>query len=200
MTIDLHRLDSIDDCDEFIEALDDYVEDLVWEFVDAAEGKAYIAKYPNMDDSVGSWIYHLLYLGYNYESVTLPQMNATQVEAILTKLFPRKIMLVEPDDANSTIPELLAFWRFLQRVYKLTHAAKIVKLLEKLQPKFKSIMNDSSNFGIGKSFLAEAMSTGLNLEPDNLTGSNQSIDIQSIANLINTLGGKSSIDPSTQPS
>jgi hypothetical protein len=193
MTIDLHRLDSIDDCDEFIEALDDYLQELVGEFVDAAEGKAYLAQYPDMYESVGTWIYHLLYLGYNYESVTLPGMNATQVEVIVTKLFPRKIMLVEPDDANSTIPELLAFWQFLQRVYKPTHGAKVVKLLEKLQPKFKSIMNDSSNFGISKSFLAEATGT------DNLTGFNsqskQLIDIQSIANLINTLGCKSSIDP-----
>jgi Plasmid pRiA4b ORF-3-like protein len=198
MTIDLHRLDSIDDCDEFIEALDDYLQELVGEFVDSAEGKAYLAQYPDMNESVGTWIYHLLYLGYNYESVTLPRMNATQVEAIVTKLFPRKIMLVEPDDANSTIPELLAFWQFLQRVYKPTHGAKVVKLLEKLQPKFKSIMNDSSNFGIGKSFLSEAIGT------DNLAGFNpqsqQSIDIQSIANLINTLGGKSSFDPSSPES
>jgi hypothetical protein len=163
MTIDLHRLDSIDDC------------------VDSAEGKAYLAQYPDMSESVGTWIYHLLYLGYNYESVTLPRMNATQVEVILTKLFPHKIMLVEPDDANSTIPELLAFWQFLQRVYKPTHGAKVVKLLEKLQPKFKSIMNDNSNFGIGKSLLSEAMSTGFDLmDPDSLTGFNtqsqQSID------------------------
>ncbi len=205
MTIDLHRLDSIDDCDEFIEDLDDYVEDLVGEFVDTAEGKAYLAKHPDMDESVGSWIYHLLYLSYNYESVTLPKMNATQVEAIVTKLFPRKIMLVDPNDANSTIPELLAFWQFLQRVYKLPHAAKVVKLLEKLQPKFKSIMNDGSNFGIGKSALAEAMGAGLDLmDPDSLMGFNtqsqQSIDIQSIKNLINTLSGKSSIDPSSQSS
>jgi Plasmid pRiA4b ORF-3-like protein len=205
MTIDLHRLDSIDDCDEFIEALDDYLQELVGEFVDAAEGKAYLAQYPDMNESVGSWIYHLLYLGYNYESVTLPRMNATQVEAIVTKLFPRKIMLAEPDDANSTIPELLAFWQFLQRVYKPTHGAKVVKLLEQLQPKFKSIMNDRSNFGIGKSVLSEAMGPRLDLlDPDSLMGFNsqsqQSIDIQSIANLINTLGGKSSIDPSSQGS
>jgi hypothetical protein len=192
MTIDLHRLDSIDDCDEFIEDLDDYVEDLVGEFVDSAEGKAYLTKHPDMDDSVGSWIYHLLYLGYNYESVTLPQMNATQVEAIVTKLFPRKIMLVDPNDANSTIPELLAFWRFLQRVYKLAHGAKVVKLLEKLQPKFKSIMNDSSSFGIGKSALAQAMGVGFD------TQSNPSSDILGIDSLVNALMGKTSIDSPTQ--
>jgi Plasmid pRiA4b ORF-3-like protein len=194
MTIDLHRLDSIDDCDEFIEDLDDYVKDLVGEFVDSAEGKAYLAKHPDMDESVGSWIYHLLYLGYNYESVTLPKMNATQVEAIVTKLFPRKIMLVDPNDANSTIPELLAFWRFLQRVYKLTHGAKVVKLLEKLQPKFKSIMNDSSSFGIGKSALAQAMGVGFDRQ------SHPSSDVLGIDSLVNALMAKTSIDSSTQSS
>jgi hypothetical protein len=194
MTIDLHRLDSIDDCDEFIEALDDYLQELVGEFVETTEGKAYLSAHPDMNESVGSWIYHLLYLGYNYESVTLPKMNATQVEAIVTKLFPRKIMLVEPDDANSTIPELLAFWRFLQRVYKLTHGAKVVKLLEKLQPKFKSIMNDSSSFGIGKSALAQAMGVGFDRQ------SNPSSDILGIESLVNALMAKTSIDSPTQSS
>lgn len=209
MTIDLHRLDSIDDCDEFIEALDDYLQDLVGEFVETPEGKAYLSAHPDMDESVGSWIYHLLYLGYNYESVTLPKMNATQVEAIVTKLFPRKIMLIEPDDANSTIPELLAFWRFFQRVYKPTHAGKVVKFLEKLQPNFKSIMNDNSNFSIGKSLLSEAMDGGFNLmDPDSLaafnTRSNPSVenfgtaDPQGIKDLINALMGETSIDPAPQ--
>jgi Plasmid pRiA4b ORF-3-like protein len=163
MTIDLHRLDSIDDYDAVIEALDDYLEELLDEFLETAEGKAYLAEYPEMDEFVGSWIYHLLYLGYSYESVTLPRMTKVQVEAIVTKLFPRKIILGDPEEAEPAIPELVAFWAFLYRVYKLPQASKVVTLLKQLQPKFKTIMNDASNFGIGKSFIAQGMAAGFDM-------------------------------------
>jgi hypothetical protein len=164
MTIDLHRLDAIeDDPDTFIEALDDYVEESIDEFVEAKEGKAYLAAYPEMEEFVGSWIYQLLYLGYSYESVTLPKMTKVHVEEIVTKLFPRKILLGSPDEADTAIPELLAFWQFLQRVYQHPHAAKIVTILQQLQPQFNTIMNDASNFGIGKSFIAQGMNSGFDM-------------------------------------
>ena len=40
MTVNLYKLDSINDYDEAIKALEDYVAELVEEFVEAAEGKA----------------------------------------------------------------------------------------------------------------------------------------------------------------
>jgi Plasmid pRiA4b ORF-3-like protein len=164
MKIDLNRLDAIeDDPDTFIEALDDYVEESIDEFVETKEGKAYLAAYPAMEEFVGSWIYQLLYLGYSYESVTLPNMTKVHVEEIVTKLFPRKILLGSPDEADTAIPELLAFWQFLDRVYQHSHAPQIVTLLQQLQPKFNAIMNDASNFGIGKSFIAQGMNAGFDL-------------------------------------
>lgn len=104
MTVNLYRLDSIQDYDEAVEALEDYVEELVEEFVESPEGKAYLETHPEMEEYVGSWIDHLLYFGYAYESVTLPHMTKNHVEAIVTQLFPKKVSLLNPDEA---IPQFL---------------------------------------------------------------------------------------------
>jgi hypothetical protein len=160
MTLDLYRLDSIADYDAAIEALDSYMDELMTEFVETPECQSYLAAYPDMNEYLGNWIYHLLYYGYTYQSVTLPQVKRSDVEAIVTELFPRKIVLQSPDEANNAIPELLAFWQFLQRVYKHPHAAKVVTLLKQIQPKFSKLMNDPSKFGIGKSLMSSGMAAG----------------------------------------
>ncbi len=163
MTFDLSRIDRITDYDEAIDALEEYVEDLVDEFVEAPEGKAYLAAYPETAESVGGWIDQLLYFGYAYQSATLPRMTKNDVEAIVTELFPRKVSLPDPEDANTTIPELTAFWQFLKREYKHPNASKILSFLKKIQPKFKQLMTDSSKFGIAKSFLSAGMAAGFDM-------------------------------------
>lgn len=163
MTVNLYRLDSIKDYDEAIKALEDYVAELVEEFVEAPEGKTYLKAHPEMKEYVGSWIDHLLYFGYAYESVTLPRMTKNNVEIIVTQLFPSKISLLDPDEADTTIPEFIAFWQFLKREYKHLNATKILKFLEKIQPKFKGIMNDSSKFRMAKSFLTAGMAAGFDM-------------------------------------
>lgn len=163
MTINLNRIDLIEDYDEAIAALEDYVGELVEEFVQSPEGQAYLQTYPEMEEYVGSWIDHLLYFGYAYEAVTLPKMTKNSVEAIVTKLFPNKVSLLEPNQADSTIPELTAFWQFLQRAYQHPQATQILKFLKKIQPQFKSIMNDPNNFGMAKSFFMAGTAAGFDL-------------------------------------
>ena len=67
--------------------------------------RLYLEAHPEMEEYVGSWIDHLLYFGYAYESVTLPHMTKNNVEVIVTQLFPSKISLLNPDEADTTIPE-----------------------------------------------------------------------------------------------
>ena len=163
MSVDLYRLDSIKDYDQAIDALEDYVADLVEEFVEAPEGKAYLKAHPEMQEYVGSWIDQLLYFGYAYESVTLPHMTRDDVEVVVTELFPRKVSLLNPDEADTTIPELIAFWQFLKRAYKHPSASRILTFLKKIQPKFKGIMNDSSKFGMAKSFFMAGSEAGFDM-------------------------------------
>ncbi|MEL6579589.1 MAG: plasmid pRiA4b ORF-3 family protein [Cyanobacteria bacterium J06621_12] len=161
--INLHQLDQIADQDQAIAALEGFVSELVAEFVTTAEGKAYLQAYPEMREYVGSWIDHLLYFGYAYESVTLPQMTMSNVEAIVTRIFPQKISLLDPAEAETIIPELKAFWQFLKREYQHPQAHKIIKFLKQLQPKFTEIMNDPQNFGIAKIWLTSGMAAGFDM-------------------------------------
>ena len=163
MSVDLYRLDSIKDYDRAIDALEDYVADLVEEFVEAPEGKAYLKAHPEMQEYVGSWIDQLLYFGYAYESVTLPHMTRDDLEVVVTELFPRKVSLLNPDEADTTIPELIAFWQFLKRAYKHPSASRILTFLKKIQPKFKGMINDSSKFGMAKSFFMAGSEAGFDM-------------------------------------
>lgn len=163
MSIDLNRIDAIANRDEAMDALEDFVGELVEEFAESPEGKAYLAAHPEMAEYVGSWIDNLLYFGFDYQSVTLPRMTKADVEAIVTQLFPRKLSLLDPDEADTAIPELLAFWQFLKRAYKHPQAAKIIKALDKIQPKFKNLMTDPSNFGMAKSFFMAGQAAGYDM-------------------------------------
>lgn len=163
MAIDLNRLDAIRDYDQAIDALEDYTEELVNEFIQSPEGQAYLEAHPEAQESVGGWIDSLLHFGYAYESVTLPHMSKQTIEAIVTGLFPQKITLLDDADADITIPELIAFWEFLKRSYKHPQATRILTFLKKIQPKFKGIMIDPKNFGIAKSFVTSGMNAGFDM-------------------------------------
>jgi hypothetical protein len=163
MSVNLHQLDQIQDYDQAISALEEFVEELVIEFVASIEAQTYLQAHPIMDEYVGSWIDHLIYFGYVYESVTLPQMTMSNVEVIVTQIFPNQVSLLDPTEADTAIPELMAFWQFLKREYQHPQAHKIIKLLKQLQPKFSRIMNDPSNFGIAKSCLMSGMAAGFDM-------------------------------------
>lgn len=163
MAINLNRLDAIRDYDQAIDALEDYTEELVTEFLQAPEGQEYLEAHPEAQASVGSWIDSLLHFGYAYESATLPHMTKQTVEAIVTRLFPSKITLIDAKDAESAIPELIAFWEFLQRSYKHPQATRILTFLKQIQPKFKGIMTDPNNFGVAKSFVTAGMNAGFDM-------------------------------------
>jgi hypothetical protein len=139
------------------------MDELMAEFVETPECKAYLTEYPEMEEYLGNWIYHLLYYGYADRSKTLPHMQKKDVEAIVTELFPRKIVLQRATEANYIMPELSAFWQFLQRVYKHPQAAKVLTLFQQLQPKFTQLMNDPRKFGIGKSFMMGGITAGFDM-------------------------------------
>jgi hypothetical protein len=85
------------------------------------------------------------------------------VQLILENLFPRKISLMPPEDADDVVPELIAFWHFLKREYQFKNADATLKYLKKLQPRYRRIMNDSSRFGMAKSFMTAGIQAGFDM-------------------------------------
>jgi len=161
MNYDINWLDKIeyDGSSESEEALEKYQNFVLEEFALSPEGKAHIKTDPEM----GFWIDQLIYYGFSYIGVTLPQMDEQDINEIITDLFSRKISLSSPEDAENAIPELLAFWKFLRNKYKLSNADIIINFLVEIEPNFNSIMNDSSRFGMAKSFMTMGQTAGFDM-------------------------------------
>lgn len=164
MPFQVNQIDRIKDFDEAIEALEsEYLPGLIEAFGNSPEGRAYLKSQPAEEAYLGDWVGNLVYFGYAYLNVTLPKMQKRDVEVILQQLFPSKISLAEPDDANSVVPELIAFWEFVQREYKQRHSSKILTFLRKIAPTFAATMNDPRNFGIAKTFFMSGQASGFDM-------------------------------------
>ena len=157
MPFDIYQLDEADEYDE--EAFEKYQDALLEQFFASPEGQARFQEDPEM----GFWAAQFLHFGYNYVGVTLPQMRQRHVEEIMEDLFPRKVSLLSPDNADDAIPELLAFWEFLKREYKLPQADEIMEYLREIAPEFKGMMNDPSRFGMAKSFFMMGQAAGFDM-------------------------------------
>jgi hypothetical protein len=101
--------------------------------------------------------------GHDYLGRTLPQMDQGDADEIVVELFPRKISLLSPDDADDTVPELIAFWAYLRREFQLPNAGAILRFLREVEPEFKAIMTDPANFGIAKSFFMQGQAMGFDM-------------------------------------
>jgi hypothetical protein len=105
----------------------------------------------------------MLHYGYFNVGVTPPDMQLRDAREIMEDLLPRKVSLTEPKDANNAIPELRAFWQFLQRVYDLPRCPQILAYLQELEPTYYDIMNDESRFGMAKSFVMAGLNAGYDM-------------------------------------
>lgn len=159
MSFDIHQLAQLDEWDE--NAFEEYSNTLVKLFLQSKEGQTHLEQFPEAD--TGFWASQLMHYGYNYLNVTLPQMSKADVEEIITELFPRKISLLSPEDAEDAIPELLAFWEYLKRKYALQQANAVLRFLRKIAPDFVNILNDPSKFGMAKSFVMMGHSAGFDM-------------------------------------
>jgi hypothetical protein len=61
---------------------------------------------------------------------------------------------------------MVTFWQYLKREYQLSNADAIIKYLHQVEPKFKSIMNDSSKFGMAKSFMMMGKAAGFDMSTE----------------------------------
>jgi len=160
MAFNIKKLDNIDPYSKRAEGqLEKYQDDLMELFFESPEGKERLEADPEM----GFWAAQLIYYGYMYVGVTLPNMTVSDVKETVEEVFPRKISTSSPEEADDTIPELIAFWKFLQREFKLPTAGLILNYLTKIEPGYRKIMNDSSRFGMAKSFVMMGREAGFDM-------------------------------------
>src|SRR5262245_445709 len=163
MTFDIHLPDEIDDLEDELEK---YRDKLIKLFADSPEGQAHAKINPDL----GFWTGNLIYYSNQFVGVSIPQMEEHHMEELLTDIFPRKISLSTPEEADLVMPEMIAFWNYLKREYKLVNADQILNYLHSVKQKdFRNWMNDSSRFGMAKSFFTMGQSAGFDMtNPDEL--------------------------------
>ncbi len=160
MPIDIHQFDKIEsDESETEEAWEKFQDALLQQFYDSPEGQARLKD----DSGMGFWAAQLIEFGFTYIGISIPKMRVTDIREIVTELFPRKISLSSSDEVNNAIPELVAFWQYLQREYQLANAESILSFLNQFGPEFNRLMNDSSKFGMAKSFFMLGQSRGYDM-------------------------------------
>lgn len=149
MDFDIHQTDRIpNDSEESEATLAAFQQALLTRFIQSPEGQ----ERSRADPDIGFWAARLIDYGYQYEGVSVPRMTVGDVQTIVLESFPRKISLLSPDQADDVIPELTAFWMYLKREFDLPQADAILEFLREIERDFPGIMNDSSNFGVAKSF------------------------------------------------
>jgi len=128
-------------------------------FLESEEGMALLST----DPDAGHWVKVFVDYGYSHIGVFPTQMTRVEVEEILTDIFPRKVAISSEEETADVIVELLAFWKYMNREYQLPHAISILRFLLEIDPEFHGIMNDSSRFGMGKSFVSMGSEMGFDM-------------------------------------
>jgi hypothetical protein len=162
MDFDIRQLEKLEAGeDEIWDVLHDYEVALVKLFLNSPEGQAYQQANPTGN---GFWAGRVIEYGFTYLGVPLTEMSDTEMAELLDEVFPRKISLAEPEQASTAIPELIAFWQFLQREFQLPEAEDVLDCLTTLPPgQFEKWMNDPSKFGMAKSFFMMGQNAGFDM-------------------------------------
>ncbi|WP_299493511.1 hypothetical protein [Acaryochloris sp. IP29b_bin.137] len=158
MTFDIHQLDGLD-YDDIEPLLEDYIIDVINEFLETEIGNAHATQYPEG----GFWIGTFIEMAYSYGGFTLTKMTKGDVQIVMEDIIPRKLTLRDPSETKDAIPELVAFWTFLKQEYKLRSGGAIAKYLTSIQDKFTDWMFDPTRGGIAKNFMLQGMQAGYDM-------------------------------------
>lgn len=161
MSFELHSLDGLD-YDQADRKLDDYIDELAYLFSQSSEGQAYQQQYPDS----GGWVVSFLDLAYRYEGMTPTTITKQTVALLMEDLLPRKITLRDAVEAEEAVPELIAFWSYLEREYQLSHAGAIIQYLRGIVGKFEGWMMDPQRAGMAKSFMMGGMQAGFDMSSE----------------------------------
>ena len=162
MSFNINLLDDLDDdldYDDVEPLIESYIDDIVKQFSQSPEGQAHAVQYPE----IGSWIFHLIDFGYKYEGFVLSQMTKDDMKTMMEDLLPRKVGLANKSEAEDAVPELVAFWSFLEREYHFKNAKSIITYLLSVKDKFPDWMFDPARGGFAKNFFLSGIEAGFDM-------------------------------------
>lgn len=141
-----------------------YIEGLMAEFASSAEATGVREPFGGVH-----WAEQMLEFAFNYLGVSPAGMTRRDIDEVVFDLFPRKVA-VDPDQAESIITQLRAFWTFVSRQYGSANAKTILAALDgRATDRLRKSLADPSNFGMAKSFLMMGSQSGFDMtSPDGL--------------------------------
>jgi hypothetical protein len=89
-------------------------------------------------------------------------MTTADAREILLELFPRKVSM-DASECAAVTDQLVAFWKFCQRVHQLETAPALAKEVAGLRSEFRSVMSNPANFGMAKSFFMQGQQAGFDM-------------------------------------
>lgn len=158
MAFDIYLLDKLD-YDDAEPLLEDYIYDVLEAFANSKTGQAHI----KLHSEGGSWIGTFIEMAYLYGGYVLSKMTKDSVQEVMEYTLPRKLTLLDPQDTEGAIEELVAFWTFLDEVYRFRRAKAIVKYLRSIEAKFPQWMFDPNRGGIAKQFMMQGTESGFDM-------------------------------------
>jgi hypothetical protein len=109
------------------------------------------------------WSASMLDFAFDYLGVTPPEMSLRNLREIVYELFPRKVS-VEAEAAGEIVEELRAFWRFVEREYRLPQASEFLEELdEEAERTLYRELADPANYGMAKSFFMMGEQAGFDM-------------------------------------
>jgi hypothetical protein len=155
--IDEHFFDSDD---EFLfEKAEAYREELIKRFVASPEGKAVL------EDGEADWAELFVDIVVFNMGMQINFVVAEIMREILYDYIPYKVVAA-PEDAESIVQELKAFWEYLKREFNLWTADSCLRVLNQktLISRLQAALKNPDNFSPSKTIATQLIAGGVNLE------------------------------------
>jgi hypothetical protein len=158
MAFDIYLLSKLDydDAEPLIEG---YIDDAIQAFANSNAGQAH----SKLHGEGSYWIGTFIELAYRYEGFTLPHMTQGHAQEVMEYILPRKITLLDSSEADDAIDELVAFWTFVDEVYRFRSAKAIAKYLRSIETQFPQWMMDPNRGGMAKTFMMQGIAAGYDM-------------------------------------
>lgn len=107
-------------------------------------------------------IYSFSDMMYGYTGLKIEKWDTSGLEEICLDVMPRKIM-ADDEYFESVSPSLYAFFLFMEEKKINKNAGKLSKKIKEIESKIIETSKNSSNWGIGKQILGQALDKGVDL-------------------------------------
>lgn len=143
-----------------VDAVSDLVETTIEELVGWAEQAERSGRRPGGDADEARLLLGLL---RDHMGIGLPDLAEGDLGELLLEVYPRKVTVLEAEDADGVIPTVRDMLAFCRDTGKLSNAkaARLETELEEIEPRFTDAVMDPANWGMARSLVQSMAADGV---------------------------------------